>query len=84
MNYPESIYRKYEIVEKMICGEKHYGLVRVKSFFGIKYKVLVKVSEHGYIRDWGQSWHRAKYLCTSAIQDDNLMQEWAFERKMTK
>lgn len=84
MNYPESIYHKYEIVENVIYGEKHYGLVRVKSFLGIKYKVLVKVSEFGTIRDYGRSWHRQEGLCISAIQDDNLMQEWAFERKMTK
>jgi hypothetical protein len=84
MIYPKSIYKKYEVVEKDICGEKHYGLVVICSFFGIKWKKHVKVSDLGYIRDWGRTWWRRKSLITSAIKDDHMMSEWAFERKMTK
>ena len=84
MNYPKSIYKKYEVAEKDICGEKHYGLVVVCSFFGIKWKKHVKVSDLGYIRDWGHTWWRSKSLITSAIKDAHHMSEWAFERKMTK
>lgn len=43
MNYPESIYNKYEIIEKDIYGEKHYCLVRIYSIFGITIRRKVKV-----------------------------------------
>lgn len=84
MNYPESIYKKYEIVEKDICGEKHYGLVMVCNLFGFTWRKHVKVSEHGYICSFGRTWRNNKHLITSAIADAHLMAEWAFERKMTK
>jgi hypothetical protein len=84
VNYPKSIYKKYEIVEKDICGEKHYGLVVVCSLFGFKWKRTVKVCEFGHIRDSGRTWRRDKSLITAAINYDHMMSEWAFERKMTK
>jgi hypothetical protein len=86
MKYPESIYAKYEIEEKDICGERHYCLVRVWSFFGIKCRSAVKVSpvtgETGYTD--GRRWHRRKSVITSCVRDLRMQAEWGYEWKMTK
>lgn len=92
MNYPEHIYNKYEIVEKDIYGQKHYGLVRVYSFFGIKIKRHIKVrcnmfdSRIGRIDGIisGKKWHKYKHTITSAIESERAMQEYYFEEKVCK
>lgn len=90
MNYPKYIYRKYEIAEKEIYGEKHYGLVRIYDFILFKFKKLQWVASFsnysGHISDgdlFGRKWHRSKLILKSAIEKDNQEQEWKFEKKVT-
>ena len=67
MNYPESIYNKYEIIEKDIYGEKHYCLVRIYSIFGFTFRRKVQVSRHGFISSIsGNRWHISK----SVLEED--------------
>lgn len=93
MNYPESIYNKYEIIEKDIYGEKHYCLVRIYSIFGIMIRRKVKVVSflshsgnwYGYIGDYyPNTWHKYRSIVETAIERDNEEQEWKFREKVTK
>ena len=45
MKYPEHIYRKFEIAEKDICGEKHYALVEVKKFLFFKWELCTQARQ---------------------------------------
>lgn len=91
MNYPEHIYNTYEIVEKDICGEKHYGLVRVYKLFGFEFSRQLQVNQavtggSGYIRNCysSQKWHNDEHIILSAVVNDNREKEAEFRRKMTK
>lgn len=88
MNYPESIYSNFEIIERDIHGERHYGLVKHYEVFGIKFKRHLKIDafmDMGRI-DWesGRKWHNKKVIITSAINDDRGTQEYKFRRRVTK
>lgn len=85
MNYPESIYNRYEIIEKDIYGEKHYCLVRIYSIFGFTFRRKVQVSRHGFISSIsGNRWHISKSVLEEAIRFDNGCQELRFREKVTK
>lgn len=87
MNYPEHIYNTYEIVEKDICGEKHYGLVRVYNIFGWKFRRHVRVYDGchtAWISSTGVRWLPSKHQIQAAIEDDNSNKEYKFRRKVTK
>jgi hypothetical protein len=90
VNYPENIYSKYEIIEKDICGEKHYGLVKICKFlfweYGKQIKVYSSTSGFGRIDPWagGSKWHNSKLTIVSAIEWEREMQEYYFAKKMTK
>ena len=84
MNYPENIYRKFEIVEKEIYGEKHYGLVQVHSFLGITWRKLMPVVSDGFIHVWGVKWRTSKSLIEEVITYENRRDEDSFRYKVTK
>ena len=87
MNYPENIYRTYEIAEKEIFGEKHFALVRVYNFLGIKFCKFEYVEEGWYksnISFYGQTWHPYKSTIQDAILSDNETQERKFRNRVTK
>lgn len=87
MNYPENIYREYEIVEKYIFGEKHYALVRVYNVFGFKFKKFKKVVDYWYSSEisWnGKTWHNTASILRSAVRVDNEEQERKFRKRVTK
>lgn len=88
MNYPDKIYPKLEIVEKDICGETHYGLVRVYNLFGIEFKRHWKVHETlsggGRVSRYGNRWHNSKTIVDRAITHYYQYKEFLFREKMTK
>lgn len=89
MNYPDKIYPKLEIVEKDICGETHYGVVRVYNLFGIEFKRHWKVSSFtfgpkGRVSRWGNRWHTSKVVIEDAITRYYQYKEYLFREKMTK
>lgn len=87
MNYPESIYNKYEIIEKDIYGEKHYCLVRIYSIFGISFRRKMKVTDAlaGRISiSTGKRWHSNKNTLEEAVKFDDSYQEYKFRKKVTK
>lgn len=82
MKYPEHIYRKFEIAEKDICGEKHYALVEVKKFLLFKWKKVCSVSCFGFISELGLKWHNRKGLILDTIEYEKEQDEVKFEFKM--
>ncbi len=91
MKYPDHIYNKFEIVEKEICGETHYGLVKVYNIFGMELKKHKRVESNcldttiGRIAfEGGQKWHSKLVTIQSAIDWDNIMKEYKFRNKVTK
>lgn len=84
MNYPKSIYNKYEIIEKDIYGEKHYCLVRIYSIFGITIRSKVKVEAGRISLIDGKRWYPNKKILEEAVKFDNTYQEYKFNKKVTK
>lgn len=86
MNYPESIYRTYEIAEKDIYGEKHYALVRVYDIFGFKIRRKIKIYEfscdHGYFNL--KTWYKGKKFIEDVIEGNHKASEARFREKVTK
>lgn len=87
MNYPKDIYNDFEIVEKDIYGEKHYGLVKHYKVFGVGFKRQLKIRENlgfGRITRYGCRWVNCRSAVVKAIEYDNLDKELEFEVKVTK
>lgn len=88
MNYPKHIYKQYEIVEKDIHGEKHYGLVRVYNFFGIKIRRQLKVCcsyPGGYFGGTDQrKWWNSRFTIEDSIKQDHEHSEDLFRKSVTK
>lgn len=86
MNYPESIYRTYEIAEKDIYGEKHYALVRVYDIFGFKIRMKIKMyefsCEHGVAGL--KTWYKDRKDIEYAIEGSRRNAEARFRKKVTK
>jgi len=87
MNYPPEIYSNFEIVEKDIYGERHYGLVKHWKFLWFNFEdqqTLRTTGKSGYISAFGSSWVNSKEAVLSAIELDNYQQERKFREMVTK
>lgn len=88
MNYPEHIYKQYEIVEKDILGKKHFGLVRVYNFFGIKIRrhlAICRASYAGYFGGFNpRKWWDTKYTIESCIRDERWKAEYEYHERLSK
>ncbi len=88
MRYPEHIYSNFEIIEKDIYGEKHYGLVKHYKVLGIRFKSHLKVHDFLHIGriDWecGRKWQPERGIIQDAINRDNQLKEYKFKRRVTK
>lgn len=89
MNYPEHIYRKFEIIEKDILGEKHYAAVQVREYlFGlIKFKKLKLITSFDTFTDWsygGTTWHSSKRVVDEAIKKAKEDDEVTYYHEMVK
>lgn len=86
MNYPERIYKQYEVVETMLYGKKHYGVARVYNLFGFEFKIMKKVNTYFKYFDnfTGRRWHPNRYHIISTIENEHTRAEEKFERRVTK
>lgn len=78
MNYPDNIYRKFEIIEKEILGVKHYGLVEIINILGFKLKIKRRVDVSGFIfdhKDWAPMWHKNYEVMKKTIEYENEKDE---------
>lgn len=89
MNYPDHIYKEYEIVEKDIYGEKHYALVRVYRLLGFKFKRMLGVYDstdgrRGWISSSGKRWYSNRSIVDAALKEAHTTAELLFEHEVTK
>lgn len=91
MNYPDKIYKKFEIVEKDICGKTFYGVKRVVSVLGVKFKYHKKINQNSFMPHCGRfdsfnsrKWVDNKSCAKDAIEWENVMTEYNFKKKVTK
>ncbi len=90
VEYPDKIYNRFEIIEKTICGERFYGLVKIYRVLGISLKRQVKVRQPlsypamATICSWGFRWVNKRSCLEYAIKRDNEWQEYQFRKRMTK
>jgi len=91
MIYPKHIYRDFEIIEKEICGERHFAIVETKTFlFFWERKCHVYLGSFSFngwagyesSKGWGDIWHKYSYTCESAIKAMNEQSEYRFKRKV--
>lgn len=84
IEYPKSIYKKYDIVEKEILGKKHYCLVRIYNFLGIKIPKRLKVA--GYpcrISEYcGRFWHDNIRIIQDTIQSEKEDAEYKYRSEL--
>lgn len=85
MNYPNHIYRTFEIVEKDIYGERHYAILEKRSFLWNRHvKVYALNLCRGQESPVGTIWHPNKAILEDAIKEMHRSSEREFKRKVTR
>lgn len=84
MNYPDHIYRKFEIIEKDILGVKHYALVEIINILGFDIKIKRRVDNMGFIFDvkgFAQTWHKDIGVIKETIEYEKYRDEKKYYEK---
>lgn len=87
MQVPDCVKGDFEIIEREIHGQVHYGVIQTRVFLGIKFKVQRKI--WGIMHPefaplcHGQRWVIYKSDCQSAIRAYNskLVEDWVWKQR---